>query len=76
MVKNKQEKMIKNIDPKYYFLKQIRSNSKKVDIHDMETDKVVLYLSIYKTALALDKNSGVISIMYDGKYGGAGMQSK
>ena len=59
--------MIKDIDPKYYFQKQIRSNPKKVDIHDMETDKVVLYLSIYKTALALDQNPGVISIMYDGK---------
>ena len=28
--KNKQEQMIKDIDPKYYFLKQIRSNQKKV----------------------------------------------
>ena len=58
--------MIKNIDPKYYFLKQIRSNPKKVEIHDFETDKVVLYPSIYKTALAMDQNPEVIS-MYDGK---------
>ena len=34
----------------------------------METDKVVLYPSIYKAALAMDQNNGVIS-MYDGKVG-------
>ena len=60
--------MIKVIDPKYYFLKQIRSNPKKVEIRDLETDKVVLYPSIYKAALVLDQNPGVIS-MYDGKVG-------
>ena len=54
--KNKQEKMIKDIDPKYYFLKQIRSNPKKVEIHYLETDKVVLYPSIYKADLALNQN--------------------
>ena len=50
---------------KYYFLKQIRSNSKKVGINDLETEMVVLYPSIYKAALAFDKNPGVI-----GKYNG------
>ena len=58
--------MIKDIDPKYYFLKQIRSNPNKVEIHDLETDKVVLYPSIYKVDLILDQNPGVIS-MYDEK---------
>ena len=58
--------MIKDIDLKYYFLKQIRSNPKKAEIHDLETDKVVLYPSIYKAALALDQNPGVICI-YKGK---------
>ena len=38
----------------------------KVEIHDLESDKVVLYYSIYKAALALDKNRGVIG-MYNGK---------
>ena len=47
-------------------LKQIRSNPKKVEIHDLETDKIVLYPSIYKAALALDQNLGVIG-MYNGK---------
>ena len=63
---NKQEEAKKNIDPKYNFLRQIRSNSKKVEIHDLEADKVFLYPSIYQAALALDQNPGVIG-MYNGK---------
>ena len=63
---NKQVKAIKDIDPKYYFLNQIRNNPKKVEIHDLETDKVVLYPSIYKATLTLDQNLGVIG-MYNGK---------
>ena len=63
---NKQEKARKDIDPKYNFLRQIRSNPKKVGIYDCEADKVVLYPSIYKADLALDQNTGVFS-MYDGK---------
>ena len=63
---NKQEKAMKNMYPKYNFLRQIRSNPKKVEIHDLETVKVVLYPSIYKAALALDQNPGVIG-MYNGK---------
>ena len=62
----KQEKAKNDIDPKCYFLRRIRSNPKKLEIHDLETDKVVLYPSIYKAVLALDKNTGVIN-MYDGK---------
>ena len=64
--KNKQEKMINDVDPKYNFLRQIRKNPKKVEIHDLETDKVVLYPSTYKAALALDQNTGAIG-MYNGK---------
>ena len=52
---NKQEKVKKDIDPKYNFLRQIRKNPKKVEIHDLETDKVVLYPSVCKAALALDQ---------------------
>ena len=63
---NKQEKQKKDMDPKYNFLRQICSNPKKVEIYDMETDKVVLYPSIYEAALALNQRTGVIS-MYDGK---------
>ena len=63
---NKQVKARKDIDPKYDFQKQIRSNPKKVEIHDLEIDKVVLYPSIYKAALTLDQNPGVIG-MYNGK---------
>ena len=66
MVLIKQEKSMKDIDPKYYSLRQIRSNPKMMEIHALETDKVVLYSSIYKAALALDLNTGVIT-MYDAK---------
>ena len=51
---NKQVKAKKDIDPKYNFLWQIHGNLKKVEKHDLETDKVVLYPSIYKAAMALD----------------------
>ena len=45
---------------------QIYSNPKKVEIYDLEADEVVLYPSIYKAAMALDQNPGVIG-MYNGK---------
>ena len=63
---NKQVKAKKDLDSKYNFLRQIHRNPKKVEIHDLETDKVVLYPSMYKAALALDENTGVIS-MYNRK---------
>ena len=63
---NKHEKMVREIDPKYSFLRQIRKNPKKVETHDLETDKIVLYPSVYKDAWALDQNTGVIG-MYNGK---------
>ena len=59
---NKEVKARKDRDPKFKFLRQIHSNPKKVEIHHPETDKVVLYSSIYKAALALDQNTGVISM--------------
>ena len=58
--------MIKDIDPKYNFVRQIRKNPKKVMINDLKTDNVVLYPSIYKAALTLDQNTRVIG-MYNGK---------
>ena len=63
-IKHENAKM--NIDPKYYVLRQIRSKPNKDEINDLKTDKVVLYPCIYNAALALDKNTGEIS-MYDGK---------
>ena len=44
---NKQEKIIKDIDPKCSFLRQISKNPKKVEIHDLETDRVVLNLLLW-----------------------------
>ena len=58
--------MIKDIDPKHKFLRQICKNPKMVEIHDLKTDNVVLYSSIYKAALALYQNTGVIG-MYNVK---------
>ena len=58
--------MIKDIDPKYNFERRIRKNPKNVEIHDLATDKFVLYPSIYKAALALNQNPGVIG-MYNEK---------
>ena len=61
---NKQENAKKAIDLKYNFLRQIRRNAKMVDVRDLETDKVVLYPSIYKADLALDQNARVIGMYY------------
>ena len=44
----------------------LKKNPKKVVIHDLETDKVALYPSIFKAALALDQNAGVVG-MQNGK---------
>ena len=60
-----QDKSKKDIDSKYIFLRQIRSNPRKVQIHDLETDEVAIYPSIY-SALALGQNPGIIG-MYNGK---------
>ena len=46
---------MKDIGPKENFLRQDHNHRKKVEIHDLETDKVGLYPSIYKAALALDQ---------------------
>ena len=63
---NKQVNAKKDIDPKYNFLREGHSHPKKVEIHDLVTDKVDLYPSICKAAFAWDQNPGVIG-MYNGK---------
>ena len=40
----------------------IRKNPTKVEIYDLETNKVVLYSSIYKVALDFDQNTEVIGV--------------
>ena len=57
---NKKVKAKKDIDAKYNFLMLGHSNPKKVERHNLETDKVDVYPSVYKAALALDQNPGVI----------------
>ena len=61
---NKQVKAKKDIDPKYNFLRLGHSNPKKVEIHDLETEKVDLYPPIYKAAFALEQNLEVIYFIY------------
>ena len=41
---NEQEKAKKDIDDKYKFLRQMRSNPMKVEINDMETDKISFFI--------------------------------
>ena len=72
---NKQVRAKKDIDPIYNFLRQGHSNPKKVEMHDLETEKVDLYPSIYKSALAFNQNSGVIG-MYNAEYGERRTRSK
>ena len=45
------------INPKYNFLKYIRNSSKKVEIRDMETGKIILYSSMYKAAKRFNQPS-------------------
>ena len=44
---NKKQENMKDINPKYNFLRHIRKTPKKVEIHDLETDKVDFYPSLY-----------------------------
>ena len=52
---NKQKKEKKDIDPKYNFLRRIRNNPKKIEMHDLETDKTVLYPSTTRLLWSLIK---------------------
>ena len=56
----------KEIKPKYNFLKHKRNSPKKVEIHDMKTDEIIVYSSMYKAAKIFNKQSRLISA-YDGK---------
>ena len=50
----KAETVACNTDPsKYAHLKGIRTNPKTVKIHDLETDSVTVFLSVYKVYRAL-----------------------
>ena len=51
---------------KYNFLKHICNNRKKVEIRDIETDEIIVYSYMYKTAKTFNQQSRIISA-YDGK---------
>ena len=56
----------KERNPKYNFLKHIRSSSKKAEIQDMETGKIIVYSSMYKAAKRFNQQSRLI-YAYDEK---------
>ena len=58
------EKTKKEIKPKYNFLKHIRNSPKKVEIRDIETDKIIVYSSMYKNAITFNQQSRLISAYY------------
>ena len=60
------EKTKKEINPKYNFLNHIRNSPKKVEIRDIETDKIIVYSSMYKAAKTFNQQSRLISA-YDRK---------
>ena len=60
------ENIKKEINPKYNFLKHIRNSPKKVEIRDIKTDEIIVYSSMYKTAMSFNQQSRLISA-YDGK---------
>ena len=54
---NKQVKAKKDINPKYNFLRQIRNNPKKVEIHDLKTGKVVFLSFFIQSCFGLGSKS-------------------
>ena len=57
---------MKEINPKYNFLKHIRNSPKKVKIQDMQTGEIVVYSSMYKAAKIFNQQSRLI-YAYNGK---------
>src|SRR6218665_2471507 len=49
------------LDEKYERLKTIRTNPRRIEILDRETDEVVVYPSMYKAGKAFEKCARVIS---------------
>ena len=62
----KREETMKEINPKYNFLKYIRNSPKKVEIRDMETGEIIVYSCMYKAAKRFNQQSRLI-YTYDGK---------
>ena len=56
----------KIINPKYNFLKHIRNSPKKVEIRDIETGEIIVYISMHTAAKRFNQQSRLISA-YDGK---------
>ena len=61
-----QEDAKKERNPQYYFLKYIRNSPKKVEIHGMVTDEIIVYSSMYKADKRFNQQSRLI-YAFDGK---------
>ena len=57
---------MKEINPKYNFLKHIHNSLKKVEIQDMETGEIIVYASMYTAAKRFNQQSRLI-YAYGGK---------
>ena len=57
---------MKEINPKYNFLKHIRNSPKKVEIKDVGTGEIIVYSSMYMAAKRFNQQSRLI-YAYDGK---------
>ena len=60
------EKIKKEINPKYNFLKHIRNSPKKLEIRHIETGEIIVYSSMYNAAKIFNQQSRIISA-YDEK---------
>ena len=60
------EDTTKEINPKYNFLKYIRTSPEKVEIRDMETGEIIVYSSMYNAAKRFNQQS-ILLYTYDGK---------
>lgn len=64
-VKVKKEKVVNEIEPKFEYLRKIRTNPRSVIIRNIETGEVVEYPSLYRASKAIGRDSRVL-IYHDG----------
>ena len=52
---------MKEMNPKYNFLKHIHNSLKKVEIRDIETGEIIVYSCMYKAAKRFSQQLSIIS---------------
>jgi hypothetical protein len=60
-VKKQDTHVVREIDPKYEFIRSIRNNPKSVEIRNLETGEITKYPSIYKASRATDRSTKFIT---------------